>query len=68
MCSLSVIKPFLYAHICTQKVLGMEVVSDLRVPLDSEKLSHETSVTHCLGMNYYVNFLGGIDSNGFHII
>jgi hypothetical protein len=23
--------------------------------------------THCLGMNYYVNFLGGIDSNGFHI-
>ena len=22
---------------------------------------------HCLGMNYYVNFLGGIDSNGFHI-
>ena len=23
--------------------------------------------THCLGMNYYVNFLGGISSNGFHI-
>ena len=23
--------------------------------------------THCLGMNYYVNFLGGIGSNGFHI-
>ena len=22
---------------------------------------------HCLGMNYYVNFLEGIDSNGFHI-
>ena len=22
---------------------------------------------HCLGMNYYVNFLGGIGSNGFHI-
>ena len=24
-------------------------------------------VAHCLGMNYYVNFLGGIDNNGFHI-
>ena len=23
--------------------------------------------THCLGMNYYINFLGGIGSNGFHI-
>ena len=23
--------------------------------------------THCLGMNYYVNFLEGIGSNGFHI-
>ena len=23
--------------------------------------------THCLGMNYYVNFWGGIGSNGFHI-
>ena len=23
--------------------------------------------THCLGMNYYVNFLVGIGSNGFHI-
>ena len=23
--------------------------------------------SHCLGMNYYVNFLGGIGSNGFHI-
>ena len=22
---------------------------------------------HCLGMNYYVNFLGGIGSNGFHM-
>ena len=22
---------------------------------------------HCLGMNYYVNFWGGIGSNGFHI-
>ena len=22
---------------------------------------------HCLGMNYYVNFLGGIGSNRFHI-
>ena len=26
-----------------------------------------TSCTHCLGMNYYVNLLGGIGSNGFHI-
>ena len=26
-----------------------------------------TTKTHCLGMNYYVNFLGGIGSNGFHI-
>ena len=24
--------------------------------------------SHCLGINYYVNFLGGIGSNGFHII
>ena len=24
-------------------------------------------IPHCLGMNYYVNFLGGIGSNGFHI-
>ena len=24
-------------------------------------------VSYCLGMNYYVNFLGGIGSNGFHI-
>ena len=23
--------------------------------------------SHCLGMNYYVNFLEGIGSNGFHI-
>ena len=23
--------------------------------------------THCLRMNYYVNFLGGLGSNGFHI-
>ena len=23
--------------------------------------------SHCLGMNYYVNFWGGIGSNGFHI-
>ena len=23
--------------------------------------------TYCLGMNYYVNFWGGIGSNGFHI-
>ena len=23
--------------------------------------------SHCLGMNYYVNFFGGIGSNGFHI-
>ena len=23
--------------------------------------------TPCLGMSYYVNFLGGIGSNGFHI-
>ena len=23
--------------------------------------------SYCLGMNYYVNFLGGIGSNGFHI-
>ena len=22
--------------------------------------------SNCLGMNYYVNFLGGIGSNGFH--
>ena len=25
------------------------------------------SFPHCLGMNYYVNFLGGIGSNVFHI-
>ena len=24
--------------------------------------------SHHLGMNYYVNFFGGIGSNGFHII
>ena len=24
-------------------------------------------VAHCLGMNYYVNFWGGIDGNGFDI-
>ena len=24
-------------------------------------------MTHCLGMSYYVNFLGGLDSNEFHI-
>ena len=24
-------------------------------------------VTHCLGMSYYVNFLGGLGSNNFHI-
>ena len=24
-------------------------------------------ISHCLGMNYYVNFSGGIGSNGFHI-
>ena len=23
--------------------------------------------THCLGMNYYVNFLGGLGNNEFHI-
>ena len=23
--------------------------------------------THCLGMSYYVNFLGGLGSNEFHI-
>ena len=22
---------------------------------------------HCLGVSYYVNFLGGLDSNGFHL-
>ena len=27
----------------------------------------ETSYAHCLGMNYYVNFLGGTGSNEFHI-
>jgi hypothetical protein len=31
-------------------------------------LLHEMFPTsHCLGMNYHVNFWGGIDSNGFHI-
>ena len=25
------------------------------------------SFSHCLGMSYYVNFLGGLDSNEFHI-
>ena len=25
-------------------------------------------LSHCLGMNYYVNFWGDISSNGFHII
>ena len=24
--------------------------------------------THCLGMSYYVNFLGGLGSSEFHII
>ena len=27
----------------------------------------EIDPTHWQGMNYYVNFLGGIGSNGFHI-
>ena len=29
--------------------------------------SYSLNYTHCLGMNYYVNFLWGIGSNGFHI-
>ena len=27
----------------------------------------EWTLSHCLGMNYYVNFLGGVGCNGFHI-
>ena len=30
-------------------------------------LLKSSGFAHCLGMNYYVNFFGGIDSNGFHI-
>ena len=31
------------------------------------KWRSNSNVTHWLGTNYYVNFLGGIGSNGFHI-
>ena len=30
-------------------------------------IPHVETETHCQGINYYVNFLGGIGSNGFHI-
>ena len=33
-----------------------------------KNLVKNLSLSHCLGMNYYINFLGGIGSNGFHII
>ena len=29
--------------------------------------AHEVGWTHCLGMSYYVKFLGGLGSNEFHI-
>ena len=33
----------------------------------SQKFVITHQYTQCLGMKYYVNFLGGIGSNGFHI-
>ena len=31
------------------------------------KNTHSIPIPHCLGMNYYVNFLGGVCSIGFHL-
>ena len=33
----------------------------------SSQIFDKISLSHCLGMSYYVNFLGGLGSNGFHI-
>jgi hypothetical protein len=45
----------------------------LEVQANPKKMDKKTDAifsiygTHCLGMTYYVNFLGGLGSNEFHI-
>ena len=34
---------------------------------NSLRLMHLLTWSHCLGMSYYVNFLGGLGSNEFHV-
>ena len=47
-------------------VIGFYFEAKFSVGLKDFSVTNQRS-THCLGMNYYVNFLGDIGSNGFHI-
>ena len=38
----------------------------LELHLSTTRILLTANSAHCLGMNYYVNFFGGIGSNGFH--
>ena len=42
-------------------------ISSFKLYLFTHSNQIKAIITHCLRLNYYVNFLGGIDSNGFHI-
>ena len=57
------------AH-CTEvrfaRFLSGGFITAIVVNPPERKLAKRTSV-HCLGMSYYVNFLGGLGSNEFHI-
>ena len=40
---------------------------DLEVEQPLTQWCQHHSEAHCLGMSYYINFLGGLGSNEFHI-
>ena len=67
-------KVFTYLFLTKFWCLIEKEAKSQRVVFSSKKCLQQFSgilelrcLTHCLGINYYVNFLGGIGSNGFHI-
>ena len=48
-----------------QFLLSLKIINDFHV-LVCRQVGSSLAKSHCLGMNYYVNFLGGIASNGFY--
>ena len=51
---------------CPWTIIGVSLASFLKLEW-AIKETFFSSCAHCLGMNYYVNFLGGLGSNGFNI-